>query len=93
MTVEPERQRYCDYCDEYAGEFHDHEDDGPLCVCGHYEADHHISWFAASKYFPNGGKLVEECEYWGHNEWGGYEYTAEGKWRDHCQRFREISPQ
>lgn len=81
-----ERRPYCDYCDEYTDkypEMHNHENDGPMCECGHYEADHHISWFRG------GGKLVEECEYWGHNEWGGYEYTAEGKWKDHCQRFRK----
>lgn len=48
-----------------------------ICICGHKEEDHHIS------YFPGGGKLVEECEYYGSNELGGLD--SEGNF--HCMQF------
>lgn len=82
-----ERRPYCDYCDEYSDRFpemHNHEDDGPMCECGHYEEDHHISWFR------NGYKLVEECEFFGSNETGGLEWK-DATWSDHCQKFRRAS--
>lgn len=58
-------------------------DDEPVCVCGHYELDHHVSWF------PNGYKLVEECEFYGWNEHGGGMQEEDGKWVEHCHRFRK----
>lgn len=61
-----------------------------MCVCGHFEDNHHRSWFAVTEFTPNGGKLIEECEYYGHNETGGAMQNAEGKWIDHCQRFKEA---
>lgn len=88
MEQNLDRQRYCDYCDEYADEFHNHDDDGRMCVCGHYEADHHRSWFAVTKYTPNGGQLIEECEYYGWNESGGMMRNEEGRWQEHCYKFK-----
>lgn len=55
--------------------------DDAICVCGHEAQEHHRSWFRG------GDELIEECEYFGHNETGGMEYV-EGEWREHCQRFR-----
>lgn len=68
-----------------------------MCECGHILGEHHISWF------PNGGMLVEECEYWGSNEHGGGEWIEEepgslddfsslptGHWVPHCNRFRRA---
>jgi hypothetical protein len=52
-----------------------------VCECGHPADDHHISWWL------NGGRVIEECEYYGFNEYGGM--IKEGdKWVEHCQRFR-----
>lgn len=88
--MEAERRMYCTYCDDYGHDYMDHKDPtsdhhlGPLCVCGHFELDHHRSWFS------NGYKLVEECEFYGFNESGGMEYTSEGRWIEHCQRFRKA---
>lgn len=90
MSENLERRSYCDYCDDYGHDMKDHDNDGPMCECGHFEADHHISWFMASEYFPKGGKLVEECEFWGFNERGGMEYHADGTWTGHCDRFKEA---
>lgn len=54
-----------------------------LCICGHELQDHHRSWF------PGGGQLIEECEYFGSNLHGGAEYIeSEDRWIDHCQRFK-----
>lgn len=55
--------------------------DDAMCVCGHPAIEHHRSWFRG------GGMLVEECETYGYNETGGME-QVNGKWVDHCQRFR-----
>lgn len=94
--MEPERRNYCTYCDDYGHDALDHSDPmhheygGEMCVCGHYEVDHHRSWFAITKYTPNGGKLVEECEYWGHAETGGMEYTIDGRWIGHCDKFKRA---
>lgn len=74
---------YCEYCKEDGHDISDHKHDGPLCICGHYESDHHISWWS------NGYKLVEECEFYGFNETGGYEPTENG-WVDHCHLFKEY---
>lgn len=88
--MEPERRNYCTYCDDYGHDALDHKEStnihylGPMCECGHHEYDHHRSWFS------NGYKLVEECEWWGYNETGGAELTADGSWKEHCQRFREA---
>ena len=82
MEQNLERQRYCDYCDEYADEFHNHDDDGPMCVCGHYLADHHRSWLRG------GFEFADECEYYGWNESGGMMQNAEGRWEEHCYRFK-----
>ena len=39
--------------------------DDDLCVCGHQEGDHHVSWFPGiATVLGNPVKLVEECEYW-----------------------------
>lgn len=54
-----------------------------VCICSHLAEDHHRSWFR------NGGQLIEECEFYGHNETGGMEYV-DGKWIEHCQRFRSA---
>lgn len=79
-----ERKDYCWYCDEYGHTIGSgfHENDGPLCECGHFELDHHISWFR------NGYKLVEECEFFGSNETGGLEWK-DATWSEHCQKFRK----
>ena len=33
--------------------------------------------------------FADECEFYGFNETGGMQYV-DGKWVDHCQRFRPI---
>ncbi len=53
-----------------------------MCVCGHVAEDHHRSWFR------NGYELIEECEYYGSNETGGAMQNDEGRWVDHCQKFK-----
>lgn len=54
-----------------------------LCICGHTAEEHHRSWF------PGGGMIIEECEYFGSNLHGGamYDELAE-RWVDHCNGFR-----
>ena len=59
-------------------------DNDAMCVCGHPAEEHHRSWFRG------GGEIIEECEAFGSNETGGMEYV-EGKWIEHCQRFRLLS--
>lgn len=56
--------------------------DEALCICGHIVLEHHRSWF------PGGSVLIEECEYYGSNEHGGAKFV-DGKWIDHCQKFRK----
>lgn len=87
-----ERRSYCTYCDDYGHDFETHIEsgEGPMCECGHLAGDHHRSWFARTKYTPNGGQLIEECEYYGWNEFGGSMKNSEGKWVDHCLHFREA---
>jgi hypothetical protein len=54
-----------------------------LCVCGHELNEHHRSWF------PGGGELAEECEYYGWNLHGGAMFDEEtGRWVKHCMGFR-----
>lgn len=58
--------------------------DDEMCVCGHELVDHHRSWF------PGGGLLTEECEYFGFNETGGEMKNEEGHWVDHCMKFKRC---
>lgn len=69
---------YCLFCEE-SGIME--EDEESICICGHELQDHHRSWFRG------GGALIDECEIEGANETGGMIYV-DGKWVDHCQRFR-----
>lgn len=56
-----------------------------LCECGHSAEDHHVSWWRG------GGRLIEECEYYGWNEHGGMVIDeAADMWVDHCHRFRRV---
>lgn len=57
-------------------------DDDKMCVCGHPAFDHHRSWF------PGGGLIIEECEHYGWNQFGGAMKNDEGRWVDHCMSFR-----
>lgn len=87
--MEPENI-FCTYCEEHGHTLDYHNDDGPLCVCGHFKADHHRSWFAITKYTPNGGELVEECEFYGTGSVGGAMRNEDGKWVDHCMYYKEA---
>lgn len=51
--------------------------DDMMCTCGHPLEEHHIS------FFPGGGALVEECEYYGSNEYGGKDENG----NEHCETF------
>jgi len=51
-----------------------------MCKCGHSWEDHHVSYFA------NGYVLIEECEFYGCNEMGGYGPDGE----DHCHHFEKA---
>ena len=54
------------------------DDDLTQCRCGHTLEDHHISWWAG------GGRLVEECEFFGFNEDGGKNLDGS----EHCMTFK-----
>lgn len=57
-------------------------DNTDLCVCGHEAQEHHRSWF------PGGGTIIEECEFYGWNQFGGSKQDDDGNWVDHCMMFR-----
>ena len=59
------------------------QDGSKLCRCGHTLDDHHCWWIRG------GGMFADECEFYGFNETGGMQYV-DGRWVDHCQRFRPI---
>ncbi len=62
-----------------------------ICICGHPESEHHIWWFLG-KPDKNGKKdaikVVDECEYYGANEFGGMKKGQNGEWENHCQNFK-----
>lgn len=63
----------------------DNDLDALMCKCGHPATEHHLS------FFPGGGMLAEECEFWGWNEHGGAEWLEEEqRWIPHCDKFKEA---
>jgi len=62
-----------------------------ICVCGCSWQEHHLGVVMNEAYREATGEsyVPEECEKFGFNEVGG-KRLENGRWVDHCHRYRDM---